>query len=249
MATQEFLAFLAFLSLLPSASSAPLPTHKLLARSSSPRKIGISFAIAICVIIFAIIVFYLGMQRGRTGTWFCWRSPTTPSSPPLNPRKLLISPPIPILSKADLHADLDKDIDVDEKAPIELSPVEARLTRLELPAESHVFEMGSNRGSKASNADNRPGVQSPHRGEAPRVRRRSWLNLRHGMERSEQESCVKGKKISLYEMEGSPVDVADAPPVPELRMPSYPERAREGRWSGLEHVRRMFAGGNSVGRG
>ncbi|PSN61486.1 hypothetical protein BS50DRAFT_152666 [Corynespora cassiicola Philippines] len=53
-----------------------MPIYK---RTPSPKNIGMGFGIAVSGLIFTVIVFYLGMRRGKTGSWRFWRS--TPSHP------------------------------------------------------------------------------------------------------------------------------------------------------------------------
>lgn len=120
-------------------------------RSASPHNIGIGIAIAISVLIVVSIIFYLGVQRGRTGTWFCWRAPLASLSPvspsekvhPIDTDMLKsrISSPIQTHSSA-----------LPELSPLEVrpqyvelpSPLEEKLKFLELSAttEKAVFEMG-----------------------------------------------------------------------------------------------------------
>jgi hypothetical protein len=64
---------------LPSVSSAPtlLSPH-----TPRPKKIGVYTAIGVSIVIFSAIVFWLGMRRGRTGTWYCWRNDLSPMDSP-----------------------------------------------------------------------------------------------------------------------------------------------------------------------
>jgi hypothetical protein len=134
-------------AILPTIDASPITpeTYLLHKRSSSPRNIGIGFAIALSVLIVASIIFYLGVQRGRTGTWFCWRAPlpSLGSTSPIDTDMLKsrISSPIQMHSSA-----------LPELSPIEAqprfaelpSPLEEKATFLELAAttEKAVFEMG-----------------------------------------------------------------------------------------------------------
>ena len=137
MALASTLALLLSISV-PTTLASPMPPsfHALHKRSPSPRNIGIGFAIAISVVIFVGIVFYLGVQRGRTGTWFCWRDPLP--CPPnekvkvmdSNALKSRISSPIHMYSSA-----------LPELSPVEaqpkfaeLSPMEAKPKFAELPS-------------------------------------------------------------------------------------------------------------------
>ncbi|KAL1597143.1 hypothetical protein SLS60_008725 [Paraconiothyrium brasiliense] len=142
-------------SILPTITASPITpeTYILHKRSPSSRNIGIGFAIALSVLILASLIFYLGVQRGRTGTWFCWRTPISsirPSSPAEKVQidtetlKSRISSPIHMLSSA-----------LPELSPIEVQPHFAELSSpveekekdkpafLELSAtEKAVFELG-----------------------------------------------------------------------------------------------------------
>jgi hypothetical protein len=125
-------------AILPTIAASPITpqTHLLYKRSSSPRNTGIGFAIALSVLLVASIMFYLGVQRGRTGTWFCWRAPTDPDM-----LKSRISSPIQTHSSA-----------LPELSPVQAqprfaelpSPLEEKPRFLELSAatERAVFEMG-----------------------------------------------------------------------------------------------------------
>ncbi|KAF2445968.1 hypothetical protein P171DRAFT_277167 [Karstenula rhodostoma CBS 690.94] len=136
-------------AILPAAASPITPeTYLLHKRSASPRNTGIGFAIAISILLVASIIFYLGVQRGRTGSWFCWRAPLGPISPherahPIDTDMLKsrISSPIQMHSSA-----------LPELSPVEVqprvaelpSPLEEKPTFLELSAttEKAAFEMG-----------------------------------------------------------------------------------------------------------
>ncbi|KAL5420368.1 hypothetical protein PMIN04_006540 [Paraphaeosphaeria minitans] len=138
-------------AVIPAAASPITPEAYLHKRSTSPHNIGISFAIGISVLLVASIVFYLGVQRGRTGTWFCWRAPLaslSPASPSEKTHTLdtdmlksRISSPIHMHSSA-----------LPELSPVEVqprvaefkSPLEEKSKLLELSAttEKAVFEMG-----------------------------------------------------------------------------------------------------------
>ncbi|KAF2878005.1 hypothetical protein BDV95DRAFT_613649 [Massariosphaeria phaeospora] len=68
---------LLLLTLLSPIIAHPAPPHPaphtLAPRSQPSRTIGVGFAIAISIIVFAIIVLHLGIERGRSGTWRFWR--------------------------------------------------------------------------------------------------------------------------------------------------------------------------------
>ncbi|KAJ4346617.1 uncharacterized protein N0V89_010548 [Didymosphaeria variabile] len=142
-------------SILPTTAASPITpeTHILHKRSPSSHNIGIGFAIAISVLTLASLIFYLGVQRGRTGSWFCWRTPipSLPASPTEKAQpvstdtlKSRISSPIQMLSSA-----------LPELSPLEAQPPFAELSSpaeekekpkpkfLELSTtEKGVFEMG-----------------------------------------------------------------------------------------------------------
>lgn len=122
------LIFLSLLSILPSAQSHPLPTAASLSkRTPRAHTIGVGFAITLSTILLAILIFYLGVRRGRAGTWFCWRdaSPSLTSTPSTRPR---ISCPVPIHSSA-----------LPELSPVNAPPAFAEL---DVGAEKAVYELG-----------------------------------------------------------------------------------------------------------
>lgn len=216
-------------------------TLRLSKRTSSGRKAGTGIAIAIAVILFAAIIFYLGMRRGQTGTWYCWRDPPSTSSsspitsisekePPPQPRDLKDTIGFPQLQRCTV--------------PIELSPVEAKPkpTFLELPGESHVHELG-----------------------APRSwfeeKKRSWFGGRERRNGSSSDAhpLPVTPKRSLYEMDAEPIH----PPAYQLasnaaHRPRFPPALflresvgdSEGGmdWSGIEYLKKMYTERKSVYR-
>lgn len=139
-------------TVLPAAASPITPeTYLIRERSTSPHNIGIGFAIGISVLLIASIIFYLGVQRGRTGTWFCWRAPLASLRPtsscekshPIDTTKLKsrISSPIQMHSSA--LPELSS-VDVQPRIAELPSPLEEKPRFLELSAtpEKAVFEMG-----------------------------------------------------------------------------------------------------------
>ncbi|KAF2115418.1 hypothetical protein BDV96DRAFT_646417 [Lophiotrema nucula] len=214
--------------------ASPISNHRLVTRSSKGRKVGVNFAIAISIVIFAAIVFYLGMRRGRSGSWFCWRDPSS-SLPSANPSSLDVSKPLPPRPRSIPRTNVINENEIAE--PIELSPVEAKPKFLELPGETGVFEIGEGRKSWFNGFDIR----------------RSWFGGSNG----ERRSWWRSEKGSIYEMEGSSV-----PPMPPLPPPPSYQPANERRneagtpkedeksidWAGMDYVKEMYAGKGSVRR-
>ncbi|KAK7180940.1 hypothetical protein DPSP01_000594 [Paraphaeosphaeria sporulosa] len=120
---------LLLVAILPAAASPITPeTYLLHKRSASPHNIGIGFAIGLSVLLVASIIFYLGVQRGRTGTWFCWRAPLASLSPaPLGEKAHPINTDM-------LKSRISSPIQMHSSALPELSPVEVQPRVAELPS-------------------------------------------------------------------------------------------------------------------
>ncbi|KAF1979825.1 hypothetical protein BU23DRAFT_549019 [Bimuria novae-zelandiae CBS 107.79] len=135
----------------PTATAWPIASgpQNVRKRDTSPRNVSIGFAIAISVLIFASVIFFLGVQRGRTGTWFCWREPL-PSFRPCSP-----SENTQVIDTDTLKSRISSPLQMHSSALPELSPVEAQPRFAELSpmgatpkalelatSEKAVFEMG-----------------------------------------------------------------------------------------------------------
>ncbi|KAF1963723.1 hypothetical protein CC80DRAFT_588073 [Byssothecium circinans] len=84
-----------FLSTLSSVTALPLPSpdrrHVYKRSAYSPKDVGVGFGIAIGALISVLIVFYLGFQRGKAGSWLWWRKPV----PTFEPAVKSMSSPTP----------------------------------------------------------------------------------------------------------------------------------------------------------
>lgn len=115
------------IALIPTITALPVTSeHTLHKRSSSAYNVGIGFAIAISILIFASVVFYLGVQRGRKGTWFCWREPL-PSSSPTSRSEM-----IHVIGTEVFKNRISSPIQTHSSALPELSPLEAQPKYVEL---------------------------------------------------------------------------------------------------------------------
>ncbi|KAF2260791.1 hypothetical protein CC78DRAFT_536172 [Lojkania enalia] len=194
-----------------SISASPLP--HITRRSARSRKIGTGFAIAISLIIFTVLVFFLGMRYGQTGTWRIWRAPlslpTSTTNTTITTRTNPTSHPTKKKPKAPPQITIS--------SPTEISPIERSTApgfQFELPAEQQIFEIGA---------------PSPRR-----VGRRG--EDKNGERQQSSRWSIWGRKKSLYEMEGDTVPAISArvPPSPALS-----EKARMD-WSGMEYVKKMY---------
>ncbi|KAF2245006.1 hypothetical protein BU26DRAFT_522704 [Trematosphaeria pertusa] len=144
------------LSTLATIAAFPLPIEPraLSKRSPSSHDVGVGFAITISIIIFAAIVFYLGVRRGQTGTYFCWRNP--PAVPLRSPTSL--SEKISIVDPHQFKSRISCPVPIHSSALPELSPVDVQPAPrfLELSSEPKaIYEMGqpSPRHTKRPSAD------------------------------------------------------------------------------------------------
>lgn len=217
--------------------------HYLVKRSPPARKIGIGIAIGISLVIFAAIVFYLGVRRGYTGTWFCWRDPEPVSSSKAStyseysekpvrpvPKDLRNSIGFPILKGSSVPFQPSPVDDEKEHQIWELSPVSpARPRFLELPTESNIHEIGE------------------RRSWIDEIKRRSSWFCR-GIDRT--SVVVETPKRSLYEMDAEPID-PPAYPEPAMLRGSFMDESRGSgamNWEGLEWIKKIYADRRSVNR-
>lgn len=225
-----------------SAAALPSPhsLHTLAKRTPSAHRIGSGFGIAIAIVVFGAIVFYLGVRRGRTGSWHCWRDPPDPS---VTDNEKCELPRTRILRTSIGFPKLER-----TTVPIELSPVEAKPKWLELPANDKIaIEIGEK--SPAMIGEKSPQPHPPshtHQQNNANIRRErnSWFSRGRRSLTARSWGARSGKK-SLYEMDGESM-----PPPPK-----YPEpvRLREGSegggamdWEGLEWLRKMYEGRKSI---
>jgi hypothetical protein len=209
------------------AIAAPLPLHDshplLLKRGPSGHTVGVGFAITISIIVFAAVVFYLGVRRGQTGTWYCWRDPPESSHGSTDDEKIEPS------RRQDIKSTIGFPALQRATVPIELSPVEAKPTFLELPTEK-LYELGEKSPRRFSWYDD--------------MKKKSWFG---GKERKGSTATTRTKR-SLYEMEGSPISPVDPPAYPDPVAMREWEKMREGQgekegemdWSGIEFMRKMY---------
>jgi hypothetical protein len=219
-------------------------THTLQKRSStSKRTIGISFAIAISLLVLIAITFYLGMRRERKGTWSCWRdAASTPNNNTNNKISELEESPEP----SRLRSRISCPFALASSAPVELdlSPISPLQTAqapryLELPATKEIYEMGM-----------------------PSPRRPSWLDrqawwMRFSTRLSYHERARHGSNASarrkLYELDPESAQPPPAYPEAVHLETSYAnekfgatEKARKSGasglmdWSGMDYVKRIY---------
>ncbi|KAF2267479.1 hypothetical protein CC78DRAFT_530864 [Lojkania enalia] len=144
-------------SIFSSSLAAPIPRFRLPKRidelnslSKRPQShiIAIGFAIAISIIIFSVIIFYLGVRRGLTGTWCCWRSSVSLPMTPIDHYFDHSMPKCVKNPKHPEHPDLHYShhaIEPDIKDSLEISPVEKSPSFLELPADNNVPRLEGDR--------------------------------------------------------------------------------------------------------
>lgn len=144
------LLLLLLASILPSISASPiaLKTHIHHKRAPSSHNIGIGFAIALSVLFLASTIFYLGVQRGRTGTWFSFRAaPPTEKSHPTIDTDMLKSR---ISSPIQMHSSALPELSPLEAQPPQYAELPSPMEEKEKPSflplsatqEKEVFEMG-----------------------------------------------------------------------------------------------------------
>jgi hypothetical protein len=240
------LPFTLLLTIFTTLSSAvPLSSnhrvHYLVKRGPPARKVGTGIGIAISIAIFAAIVFYLGVRRGYTGTWFCWREPVPVSSSKAStyseysekrarpvPKDLRNSIGFPKLKGSSVPFQ-PSPVDSEKEHQIwELSPVSpARPRFLELPTESNIHEIGE------------------RRSWIEEVKRRSSWFCR-GLDRTSR--VVETPKRSLYEMDAEPID-PPAYPEPAMLRDSAADGLRGSgamNWEGLEWIKKIYGERRSV---
>lgn len=82
LATLSTVFFLLSVATLITAHPHPAGSGSLSKRAASSQSISLGFGITIGVIVFGIIVFYLGVRRGKSGSWLCWRAASPPPRSP-----------------------------------------------------------------------------------------------------------------------------------------------------------------------
>lgn len=251
---------------LPSSLS---PTNALTRRSSRSQKVGIPIAIAICVSIIMVIVFYLGMRRGQTGTWYCWRDAEEPLSRDTDSTAVLpITEKRVSTSKAKIKSERISRPMIQHIVPIRtstvISPLSEAMPRLELPGEDKIFEIGP-----ATPRFPAPNSTPPQIPTLPPTTRLTWRSDRrswHWFERRSRvaRSRASEREKSLYELDGSSASPPPAyaspplPPMPDRAFLSNERGQRSDRkesegggamdWTGIEYLRKMYTMRGSVHR-
>ncbi|KAH7119070.1 hypothetical protein B0J11DRAFT_509160 [Dendryphion nanum] len=255
-------------------SSQPLAQH-VSKRSTTSQKVGIGMAITISIVLFAMFIFYLGMRRGRAGTWFCWResSSSSPvadeSSRPVsvntwhgnhNNRK---SKRLPALPDEEKELCIDKeeqmrDLSLDYPQPAELSPIDARHPYAELssPRESQYLPPLELSGqTKILDLGSRRSSWFEERKNwFSSDRKRSTARRKSKSSKSKSRETSMARDPSIYEMPATPIGSC-TPPVPPLPPKLKLRGEEEGAganggmdWSGMEFVRKMYVERKSLYR-
>ncbi|KAF2011950.1 hypothetical protein BU24DRAFT_266943 [Aaosphaeria arxii CBS 175.79] len=254
----------------PISSRAPLSK-----RSASPSKIGTGFGIALALILFTVLIFYLGVIYGRNGLRSRWRATKDTQF-----NSSSVTATHPTRGRSHIHRKLqtsmigfpqhnEKVMDADyfdtntaispieqagqEARPVELSPVEARPRLIELsPIEAYgtpiVLEQLPNETTLVE-----AGGGTPRRGRFDVTK--SWFST--SSRKSRQRSLARDKEASIYEMPATPSStchqgVPTLPPLP----PAYTEKGRQKSrddesvdWSGIEFMKGMYSQRKSLFKG
>lgn len=245
-------------------SASPLPRRSPQAkRGTTPQNIGSGFAIAICVVILAVVFYYLGMRHKRTKSWLKKRkapaaleAPATESTTDGQRHKRQISCPIAVASSAPIKPCDD---------PVEAAT--ASLRCYEMPTKE-VYEMGLPSPKKP-----------PSRVSWLSLDRKPWWLTNAGKEGGRHSVKTSGSKsmrtwfrsdsiVSVPEdrsmrtwfrsdsvgtmPEHMPTSTPSSPPpVPKVALSDTPraindngERRSDGStlmdWSGLDYVRKIY---------
>ncbi|KAK3207811.1 hypothetical protein GRF29_96g492176 [Pseudopithomyces chartarum] len=264
--TVSILSLLLSYSLTAIASPIPTEPHTLHKRSPSPRNIGIGFAIAISLLIFASFIFYLGVQYGRTGSWLLWRHhlPTTDKLPILDTDTLKgrISSPIqmhssalPELSPVEAQPRFAELSPMDPKKPLELSASEKSVYEMGLPSLRRPSSVDSSRG-KTFYSSRKSSIATVYRKSVASVRTNgksiytssekppkvsSWFDRKSwfcqgAMEVEVEEKRARGKDG----VEGVDESILETPAPAAVLEWKQGEKTDTMDWSGMEWLTRMY---------
>lgn len=243
-----FLFAILFLTFISAISATPLPHHqKHGKRSTANQSVGSGFAIAICILFLAAAFYYLGMRHERTKSWFSKRNAPKVEAPhgsnaarEKQSHKRQISCPLAVSSSAPIKP-YNEAIEVPTPS----------LQYYEMPVEE-VHEMGLPSPKKPPlraswrSLDCKPWwlkhAEDKHQsGSVPTFGSKSMPNWF----KSAKSSNINAHKEAL----GASSDVTPAFTLKDHADPNDLERASNGSnlidWSGLEHVRRFYAGRKS----
>jgi hypothetical protein len=229
------------LSALPSTNAHPLSNSKSLSkRGASPENIGLGFGLSFSVIIFACLVFYLGVRRGQTGSWAFWkkrspplsRSPTVLSAkfsvadPDQHSNRARISMPVPMHSTT-----IPNPSPVQQKEKYKKTP---EYLELEAATNHVIFELGENTPRRPPSSMTRKSFFST-RTDA-KSERYSFAPSRQPSTRSTRSyrKSISSRK-SMHSRCGSDESV---PPMPTTMLGNFGRQSWFGKSARDEDVRR-----------
>jgi hypothetical protein len=255
----SFAAILLFAA--QGASAGPvLHSHILAKRTTTSQNVGSGFAIAICIIILAIVFYYLGMRHERTRSWF--RSSNSPITTPKS-----IEDDNASLQPHKFKAWISCPQNVRSSAPIKPydDPVEAPAPSLryyELPIKE-IHEMGLPSPRKPPpraswlSLDRKPWWLRYPEGEEQRRSASASANASVSVSVSASRGTSRSKSLrSWFRSERSVGDIQEEVPklsptlieAVHLEVRSEKEEEKERKsdgstlmdWSGLDHVKRIY---------